>query len=97
MPQIQMGDMVYAVSDLFNDPIEETGEAAIPGRFPNELLARAGARGVVVNIGHPSEEPETEIYLVQFELDANGTLSEPIGCLAEELYQTDKAASAQLN
>lgn len=94
MPQIQMGDLVYAANDLYNDPIEETGEAAIPGRFLDELLAPAGARGVVVNIGHAEAEPETDIYLVRFELDDDGTLSEPIGCLAEELYQTERTASA---
>lgn len=94
MSQIQMGDMVYAANDLYNDAVEETGEAAIPGRFVGELLAKSGTRGVVVNIGHPNEEPETEIYLVQFELDGEGTLSEPIGCLAEELYQPEKTVSA---
>lgn len=94
MGQIQMGDLVYAVGDLYNDPVEETGEAAIPGRFVNELLVPAGARGVVVNIGHAEAEPDTDIFLVRFELDGEGTLSEPIGCLAEELYQTESKASA---
>ena len=94
MSRIQMGDLVYAASDLYNDAIEETGEAAIPGRFVGELLAPAGARGVVVNVGHAEAEPDTDIFLVRFELDGDGTLSEPIGCLAEELYQTERTVSA---
>jgi len=94
MSQIQMGDLVYAAGDLYNDAVEETGEAAIPGRFVGELLARAGTRGVVVNVGHAEAEPDTDIFLVRFELDGDGTLSEPIGCLAGELYQTESQASA---
>lgn len=94
MSQIQMGDLVYAVNDLYNDAVEETGEAAIPGRFVGELLAKAGSRGVVVNIGHAEAEPDTDIFLVRFELDDSGSLSEPIGCLAEELYQPERKLSA---
>jgi hypothetical protein len=29
--------------------------------------------------------PNEEIYLVRFEMDAEGTLAEPIGCLSDEL------------
>lgn len=87
MNRIQMGDLVYAASDLFNDPVEETGEAAIPGRLPGELLAAAGTRGVVVNVGHAEAQPDTEVFLVRFELDGDGALSEPIGCLQGELRQ----------
>lgn len=85
MNRYQMGDMVYAAQDLYNDPIEETGESAIPGLIPGDLLAAAGTRGVVVNIGQPEALPEMDIYLVRFETGADGSLSEPIGCLAEEL------------
>ncbi len=85
MSRFQMGDMVFATQDLYNEAIEETGESAIPGAAIDELLVASGTRGVVVNIGHPQEMPEAEIYLVRFELDTEGNLSEPIGCLTEEL------------
>ena len=89
MGSIQMGDLVYAARDLFNDPVEETGESAIPGLLAGELLAAAGTRGVVVNIGHAEAQPDTDIFLVRFELDGDGSLSEPIGCLDDELRQGD--------
>jgi nitrogen fixation protein NifZ len=88
MSKFQMGDMVFAAQDLFNEPLDETGESAIPGFQPGEVLAPAGARGVVVNVGHAQEMPNAEIYLVRFEIDAEGTLAEPIGCLADELSES---------
>jgi nitrogen fixation protein NifZ len=89
MSRFQMGDMVFAAEDLFNEPLEETGESGIPGIEPNALLAATGTRGVVVNVGHAQEMPGEEIYLVRFELDAEGTLAEPIGCLSDELNETN--------
>lgn len=88
MSKFQMGDMVYALQDLYNEPLEETGESGIPGVLPGALLAAAGARGVIVNAGHAQQMPDAEIYLVRFEMDAEGTLGEPIGCLLEELGET---------
>ena len=88
MSRFQMGDMVFAAQDLFNEPLEETGESGIPGVEPGALLAAAGTRGVVVNVGHAQEMPEEEVYLVRFELDAEGALAEPIGCLSDELSET---------
>ena len=88
MSQFVMGDMVFAAQDLFNEPVEETGESGIPGLAPGTLLAVAGTRGVVVNVGHVQAAPEQEIYLVRFELATDGTLAEPIGCLAEELSES---------
>lgn len=88
MSRFQMGDMVYAAIDLYNEAVEETGESAIPGVAPEALLAAAGTRGVVVNVGHAQEMPDAEIYLVRFELDADGSLSESVGCLSEELSET---------
>jgi nitrogen fixation protein NifZ len=85
MSKFQMGDMVFAAQDLYNEALEETGDSAIPGIAPDALLVATGARGVVVNVGHVQEMPEEEIFLVRFETDAEGTLGEPIGCLAEEL------------
>jgi hypothetical protein len=32
--------------------------------------------------------PDEEIYLVRFEIDAEGTLAEPIGCLSDELTES---------
>jgi nitrogen fixation protein NifZ len=67
---------------------QETGDSAIPGVNPGDLLAPAGTRGMVVNVGHAEAAPEDEIYLVSFETGPNGSLAEPIGCLAGELsYQ----------
>jgi nitrogen fixation protein NifZ len=85
MSRFKMGDMVFAAQDLYNEALEETGESGIPGVAPDALLAAAGTRGVVVNIGHAKEMPDEEIYLVRFEMDAQCTLGEPIGCLADEL------------
>jgi nitrogen fixation protein NifZ len=88
MSTFQPGDRVFAALDLFNDPLEETGESGIPGLNPGDLLAPAGTRGMIVNVGHAEAAPEDEIYLVSFETGPNGSLAEPIGCLADELsYQ----------
>ncbi len=85
MKQFNLGDLVLATMDLHNDPVEETGESGIPGLTPNQLLAAAGTRGVVVNIGHAEADPSQDIYLVRFETGSDGKLAEPIGCLAEEI------------
>ncbi len=88
MSKFQMGDMVFAMQDLYNEPLEETGESGIPDVAPGALLAAAGTRGVIVNAGHAKVMPDAEIYLVRFEMDAEGTLGEPIGCLMDELSET---------
>ena len=62
MSNFQPGDRVFATQDLFNDPLEETGESGIPGFNPGDLLAPAGTRGMVVNVGHVEAAPEDEIY-----------------------------------
>ena len=85
MSNFQMGDRVFAAQHLFNDPLEETGESAIPGLNPGDLLAPAGTPGMEVNVGHVEAAPADEIYLVSFETGPNGQLAEPIGCLADEL------------
>ncbi len=85
MSMYNMGDMVFAAYDLFNEPMEETGESGIPDVAVGALLAAAGTRGVVVNVGHAQELPDEAIYLVRFEIDTDGTLGEPIGCLTDEL------------
>ena len=85
MNQYHLGDLVFATLDLHNDPLEETGESGIPGLAANELLAAAGTRGVVVNVGYAEADPKQDIYLVRFETGLDGNLAEPIGCLAEEI------------
>ena len=88
MSTYQPGDRVFAALDLYNDPAEDTGESAIPGIRAGDLLAAAGTRDMVVNVGHAEAAPEDEIYLVRFETGPNGSLADPIGCLAGELaYQ----------
>ncbi len=89
MSRFQMGDMVFSAQDLYNEPLEETGESAIPGIAPGELLVPTGARGVVVNVGHAKEAPKEEIYLVRFEIEDGDTLTEPIGCLGDELHESN--------
>jgi nitrogen fixation protein NifZ len=85
MNLFNLGDMVVASRDLYNDPLEETGESGIPGIEPNHLLAAVGTRGVVVNIGHAEADPKQGIYLVRFETSPGGELADPIGCLREEI------------
>jgi len=88
MTRYNPGDMVFAAQDLLNDPVEETGESAVPGALPGMLLAAAGTRCMVVNVGHAQESPMEAIYLVSFETGPDGQLGEPIGCLPEEIgYQ----------
>jgi nitrogen fixation protein NifZ len=91
MHRYNLGDLVLAVNNLHNDPLEETGESGIPGVAANELLAAAGTRGVVVNMGYAEADPTQEIYLVRFETGPDGTLAEPIGCLADEIGYGDQA------
>ena len=85
MHRYNLGDLVYATLDLHNDPVEETGESGIPDLAPNVLLAAAGTRGVVVNVGHAEADPGQDVYLVRFETGPDATLAPPIGCLAEEI------------
>jgi nitrogen fixation protein NifZ len=85
MNQYNLGDMVFAATDLHNDPLEESDEGGVPGIAANELLAAAGTRGVIVNVGHAEADPTQDIYLVRFETGPDGNLAEPIGCLADEL------------
>ncbi|EIJ43867.1 NifZ domain-containing protein [Beggiatoa alba B18LD] len=76
---VQMGDIVYAAVDIYNDE-----EGGIPVLEAGELIASAGTRGVIVNIGETEEEPPQKIFLVRFELP-DTTLGAPTGCLPEEL------------
>lgn len=79
--QYEIGDMVYAAEDIFND-------GGMPGVDDADgLLVPAGARGVVVHFGHTELNPEQEIYLVRFESGPDDLLGDPVGVLPEELTQ----------
>lgn len=81
------GDMVYAAHDLFNDGPDDTGGSVVPESAPGALLAAAGTRGMIVNVGHPEAAPEQVVYLVSFESGEDQALGLPFGCLPEELTQ----------
>jgi nitrogen fixation protein NifZ len=87
------GDLVYAACDLFNDAAQEDGSSAMPEAAPGALLAAAGTRGMIVNVGRPEAAPEQVIYLVSFETGPEKELGLPFGCLPEELTQLEPARS----
>lgn len=79
--QYEIGDLVYAATDILND-------GGMPGIEEEEgLIAAAGARGVVVQFGHVEADLEQQIYLIRFENGPDGTLGDPVGVLPEELTQ----------
>ncbi|HEY6876854.1 MAG TPA: nitrogen fixation protein NifZ [Polyangiales bacterium] len=82
----QEGDLVFSACDLFND------DGAIPDAASGELLAPAGARGMVVRAGYVEAQPELKVYLVRFE-GADKELGPPVGCLADELTQDESVAA----
>lgn len=86
------GDMVFAAVDLFNDEAAEDGSSTMPEAAPGALLAAAGTRGMIVNVGHPEAAPEHVIYLVSFETGPERELGLPFGCLPDELTQVEAAA-----
>lgn len=77
LDHLEPGDMVFALTDIFND-----------GSFPelpdDTCFANAGARGVLINTGHLEEQPSVTLFLVRFE-DENRELGPPVGCWAEEI------------
>ncbi|QID19492.1 nitrogen fixation protein NifZ [Nitrogeniibacter mangrovi] len=78
--QYDVGDLVFAASDILND-------GGLPGVDEAGLIAAAGTRGVVVQFGHAELDPSREIYLVRFETGPDDTLGHPVGVLPEELTQ----------
>jgi nitrogen fixation protein NifZ len=74
---LEIGDMVYAAHSIIDD-------GSMPDGSEGEVLAPAGARGVITLIGHVEEQPERTVFLVRFE-DEQLNLSEPIGCWVEDL------------
>ncbi len=85
MDKFDMGDMVFAATDLYNDELAGDGTSLLPDIEPNVLIAATGTRGVVVNVGHVADLPQQDIYLVRFETGPDKVLGLPIGCLPEEL------------
>lgn len=74
---LDIGDVVYAAKDI-------TDDGSMPDSTEGELLASAGARGVIVMKGHIEEAPHRNVFLVRFE-DETLTLGRPIGCWEEDL------------
>jgi nitrogen fixation protein NifZ len=60
LTQLNPGDVVYAATAIHND-------GGIPDLEPGALVADAGTRGVLVNVGHLEEDPGRAVYLVRFE------------------------------
>lgn len=77
LSQLNPGDCVYAATAIHND-------GGIPDLEKNALVADAGTRGVIVNIGHLGEDPGRTVYLVRFE-GVGLRLGPPTGCWPEEL------------
>jgi nitrogen fixation protein NifZ len=79
--QAQPGDIIYANKDILND-------GSMPETKINEVLAKEGTRGVLVNTGHFEEFPETTLYLVRFENEAK-ELGLEVTCLEDEIVVND--------
>jgi nitrogen fixation protein NifZ len=77
LDDIQPGDMIFAAKQITND-------GGIPEIPQDAVLAKPGTRGVLMNIGHLEEAPDTELFLVRFE-DDNARLGPPVGCWADEI------------
>lgn len=74
---LDLGDVVYAAHAIVND-------GSMPESPEGEVLAEAGARGVIVMKGHVEEDPALTVFLVRFE-DRELNLGRPIGCWSEDL------------
>lgn len=75
--QLDLGDVVYAAHPIVDD-------GSMPGLEAGEVLASAGARGVIVMKGHLEEQEDKTVFLVRFE-DAALNLGPPVGCWVEDL------------
>lgn len=75
--ELDIGDVVYAAKTI-------TDDGSMPDCIEGEILAAAGARGVIVMKGHVEEAPQRNVFLVRFE-DETLTLGRPIGCWEEDL------------
>jgi nitrogen fixation protein NifZ len=76
-PRYSAGDMVFCRGHIYNDD-------GVPDVEAGALVARAGARGVVVRAGAARSRQNARIYLVKFERP-DKTLGPVIACLEDEL------------
>jgi len=74
---LDIGDTVYAAYTI-------TDDGSMPDGHEGQVLAAAGARGVITLIGHIEDDPKRNVYLVRFE-DKELNLGHPIGCWVEDL------------
>ncbi|MEW7981028.1 MAG: nitrogen fixation protein NifZ [Candidatus Sedimenticola endophacoides] len=82
---LQKGDMVFAASHIYND-------GSIPEIPVDQLLAKPGTRGMIIETGQLEEAPERKVYLVRFE-DEQFNLGPATGCWAEELTASNNAVN----
>lgn len=76
MTQIQKGDAVFATTTIRND-------GSIPGLEAEQILAKPGAMGMLVNTGHLEEDPNQEVLLVAFTDDEG--FPALVTCLPDEV------------
>lgn len=74
---LDLGDVVYAAHTI-------TDDGSMPESEEGEVLAEAGARGVIVMKGYVEEDPSRTVFLVRFE-DRELNLGRPIGCWTDDL------------
>ena len=79
--ELEPGDMVYAATTITND-------GSHPELQDDMVIAAAGTRGVIINVGHLEENPNKELFLVRFE-QGDGELGPPTGCWPEELQSAE--------
>ncbi len=74
---LEVGDVVYAAHNIVDD-------GTMPDNQLGDILAKSGARGVIVMTGHIEDDPKKNVFLVRFE-DQELNLGRPIGCFSEDL------------
>lgn len=74
---LDLGDVVFAAHTIIND-------GSMPDGEEGDVLAQAGARGVIVMKGYLEDKPERSVFLVRFE-DKDLNLGRPIGCWQEDI------------
>ncbi|HET9930917.1 MAG TPA: nitrogen fixation protein NifZ, partial [Polyangiaceae bacterium] len=82
-----VGDVVFAREAIRND-------GGIPELEEGALVAPAGTRGVVVQVGRVEADERQTVYAVRFEVAA-GELGPMVGCLPEELTQPPATADSR--
>lgn len=76
---LQPGDVVFASQEIYND-------GSLPGVAEGALLASAGQRGVIINMGHLEADPSQVLVLVRFEdAAASHGLGPAVACWPGEL------------